>query len=144
MSKPVALTAEQNTQRLLFIGKCVDENLTIPNYTKFGVNQPMTVQELASSSDKTLEGIYVSIQKQQNEAGLGLKASKPLEISGIPAQQWLDYIKLTVQNREYQTYKKDAAKKLATVKAELETMKSPSQKKKDLQNKLKELEAELA
>lgn len=139
--KPVALTQEENNARLFFIGKCVDENLTIPNYTKFGVTQPMTVQELTSSSDKTLESIYVSIQKQQNEASLGLKASKPLEISGISAQVWLDFIKLTVQNREYVAYQKQKAKEVNAVKAQLESMKSPSQKKKELQKLLAELEA---
>lgn len=142
MEKKIALTAEQNTKRLLFIGKCVDENLTIPNYTKFGVEQRLTVQDLSVSSDKTLEGIYVAIQKQVNESSLGLKASKTVEISGVPATEWLDFIKLTVQNREYKVDKATKKAEAQKLQAELDTMKSPTQKKRELQKKLDELNAE--
>jgi hypothetical protein len=141
MEKVTALTQEQNIKRLLFIGKCVDTNAVLPNSTKFGVSQPLTVQELAQLNNKTLEQLYVNIQKQVNEAGLGFKASKePLTISGFLATEWMEFIQLTVQNRDYVQYKNKLAAQKAAIQSELEGMKTPSQKKKELQKKLAELE----
>jgi len=143
MEKVLPLTAEQNTTRLLFIGKCVDTNAVLPNNTKFGVSQPLTVQDISQLNNKTLEQLYINIQKQVNEAGLGFKATKePLQISGLPATEWMNFIQLTVQNREYLQYKSKITAEKAKLQTELEGMKTPTQKKKDLQKKLAELEAE--
>lgn len=139
MEKVIALTTEQNTQRVLFIGKCVDTNAVLPNSTKFGVSQPLTVQELSQLNDKTLEQVYINIQKQSNEVSLGFN-KEPLKISGFPAQEWLEFIQLTVKNRAYVQYKNKVKAEKAALLSELEGMKSPSQKKKDLQKKLAELE----
>ena len=141
MEKVLPLSQEQNTKRLLFIGKCVDENLTIPNYTKFGVNQPMTVQDLSAASDSTLKGIYIAIQKQVNESTLGFDNTKEVVISGIPANDWLEFIKFTVKGREYKVYQSELFNEKLKSSQELDSMKSPSQKKRDLQKRLTELEA---
>lgn len=136
----VPLTEEQQTKRLLFIGKCVDANIAFTNPTKFGVEQKITVQELANLNDNTLEQIYISTQKLINESTLGLKASsEPLKVSGILATDLLEFIKLTVENRNYNKWKQNQLKHKKQLEAELETMKSPSQKKRDIQNQLKEL-----
>lgn len=140
MEKILPLTAEQNTARLLFIGKCVDTNAVLPNSTKFGVSQPLTVQELTQLNDKTLNQLYINIQKQISEETLGLKANKNFLISGIAGSEWLQFIELTVKNREYLQYKSKVAAEKAKLETELDGMKTPSQKKRDIQKRLAELE----
>lgn len=141
-NKPIALNEQENSARLLFIGKCVDENLALPNLAKFGVTQLMTVQDLVNANISTLQEIGKSIKKQMADYDPEFSSSNDgLYIKGVRAEEWIGFIKSTIRKKEFDAWKRSQLNKAKAIKAELETMKSPSQRKKDLQKQLAELEA---
>lgn len=135
------LTPEQQTARLLFIGRCVDGNITLPNASKFGVSQPMTVQDLSNSNTATLQKVGQALEKLQAEKGSGRFAQKTTPTTGgIPINEWMDFIELTLINKEALEEEANTAAEIKQLQRELDSLDSPEERKQKVRARLTELQ----
>lgn len=128
-------------ERNAFIAKCVDKNIKLPNTTKFGVSDQMTVQDLVNSNTETLQRIGSSIKKEADSIDpLFNPQEKGLTINGVPAEQWVSFIRLTLQKKLYEAelIKRKAEK--ALLRKEMEALETLPEKRKKLKARLSELE----
>lgn len=143
--KIIPLTKEQNDARLLFIGKCVDENVLLPTLLKFGVTEAKTVQDLSSANVQTLQNVGKQIKKQLADFDPEFSSdNSTLKISGIDAEKWVEFIKFTIRKKQHESLVRESAGKIAKIQEELETMKSPSERKEELQKRLADLQSEIS
>ncbi len=131
------LTNEEVTRRLLFIGKCVDTNATIPDTTRFGVARNLTVQDLNNRNTDTLKNIGRALKKIQTESGDDeFGNEEETKISGIPISEWIDYIKLTTTKKLQDQVNQIRDTKIKALQRELEQYKTPGEKRAELEREL--------
>jgi hypothetical protein len=128
------LTEEEVKSRYLFIGECVDNNVTMPNTTKFGVNAPMTVQDICSSNVPTLQKIGVALEKVQKDTTESrfVKTNDPI-VGKVPVSKWLDFIELTIVKKEHDAYTEKNAEKLKEIDSQLAKLETTEEVKARLQ-----------
>lgn len=137
---PSAMTGDYI--QIQFILDCIYTNATVPNYSKFGVQQNLTIQELVNSNVETLVKIGQAIRKIiDNDASEFSSKAKPVEISGLKAEKWIEFIKKTISQKEKDQERKELEREVRAIESQLEGMKSPTQKKKALEVRLKELKS---
>lgn len=135
---------ENHEKMLMFIGKCVLKNAVINNNTKLGVTQPMTVQDLCAATVTTLKNVGTQLEKaQKNSTSSRFSSEGPLKISGIPVEEWLDFIEITITRKEEEARIQANKEELEMISKQLEDMKTPAERKKELLARQKALEAVL-
>lgn len=140
---PTKLTAEEVTARYRFIGMCVDRGIVFPNVHRFGVQAAgMSVQDLCNSNIKTLQDIAVKIKKEEAGHDPEFSGTEELKISGVPAQQWLDFFRLTIRKKSWDILASEKRSEAKLLKAEIAAALTPEEKRKKAEEQLKAIDTE--
>lgn len=143
-SVPVKLTAEEENQRYQFIGRCVDNNINFPSTQKFGVLGVMSVQDLCASNVSTLAAIAVKVKKEEANHDPEFSGNEELKISGIAAQRWLDFLRLTIRKKNWNAYAADKRAEKKSLQSQIAAAKTPDELRKEAEQKLAALNTEFA
>lgn len=136
LETPTKLSREQYDAMDKFIGKCVRKDAKLQG-SKFGAVTPLTVQELYKSNVITLQKQGQLLKKAIDEHDPEFTNSPVPLVSGIPASEWIDFIRLLIKRARWSEY---AAKKRSQVANLQETI----NKNKSGDEIRKEAETELA
>jgi prefoldin subunit 5 len=136
--------SEQNS----FIVKCVLGNVSLPSSTRVGVGQNYTVQDLANAQVSTLQNIGKNLEVAiKNHGGSQFEEQSELEIpssSGVTAREWIDYIVYLIKRKkEYETASQKR-REIEALRRELDNLKTPAERRKELQATLAQYESETA
>lgn len=127
-----------------FIGKCVLDNAVVNYSSRVGITQPMTVQDLCAASVTTLRQVGTQLEKaQKNSTASRFNNEGPLKIAGIPVEEWLNFIENLITKKEKDQEIQAHKDELALITKELNNLKTPAERKKELQKRQQALEAQL-
>lgn len=138
---PTKLTAEEKNQRYAFIGKCVDKGINFPGSNKFGVMGSLTMQDLCTSTTKTLQDIAKGIKVLNEKHDPEFDGKEPLRIAGVFAEDWLNFLRFTIRKKNHDTW---AAARRAEIKAlntTIDQAKTPDELRREAEARLNELKA---
>lgn len=131
------LTAEETNKRLLFIGKAVELNATLPTSLRFGQTTNMTVQDLVNSNVETLKKVGQGLEAITAKSGASrFSAEKAPEISGIPVSEWIDFVELTAIKKLNDAKLAQQEAEIKRLERELEAYETPEEKKAKLREQL--------
>jgi hypothetical protein len=140
MVKKEALTTEERSELLTFVGESVFENRAFPSM-KLG-HEKVTIQELLHErSDEALATLGKQVKKAIADYDPDFSSTTSYKVGGVDADRFVRILKLILKHREYEKYKASLASTKKLLQAELENFKTPEEKKKEIEAKLAALDA---
>jgi len=139
MTKKESLSKEEYIQLVEFIGEATLKNSTFPSF-KIGVNN-VTVQELVNSrSAESLRGFGKQINKMINDHDPEFTTTEILKVGGFDATELVKIVKLIIKYVEYKEWKDKSTSELSDLRKEMESLRTPEERKSQLAEKIKALE----
>lgn len=138
---PVNLTTDEKKWRYEFIGKLTDRNKTFPSNNKFGVMKALTVQDLCNSTTKTLQDIAVSLKKAEGDHDPEFNGNDALKINGITAQDWLQFLRLTIRKKNWDVHVADKRETIKDLEKQIAEAKTPEEKRREAELMLQGLKS---
>jgi hypothetical protein len=140
------LTSEENSQLNDFIGKAVRNNYTFGVLTqRVAVTPKMGVQELYNQSEETLI-TYAGLLDKNIKGHITnfdprARGEKAYMIGRVKGSDLLNILQLIIKEKAYNTEVENAILRKENIKAKLEDLKTPEEKRKELEAELSLLEA---
>lgn len=139
------LTSIQQHDFDSFIIKCVTRNAVLPHSVRLGLTQRYTIQELVHMNAKSLEDIGDQLDiVNKKHGGSRFRKKDNLEIplgSGIKVDEWLNFIEIAIIRAESKEQKKQKEDEIKHLEKQLEELKTPDEKKAELQDRLAQLKS---
>ena len=147
-NKFVPLSAAEDAELSKFIGESVRNNRIFRLASnRVGIDDKFTVQELFNASIETLQTLGTNLQKLINSKhGIDPEfggSSDVFKVCNVDANTIVLNLKYMIRDKAIRLEKVELEKELSLKKKELEQYTTPTQKKRDLQKVIKELEAQL-
>lgn len=138
------LSQEELVKYQHFIVKCVTSNITLESTAKFGRNINYTVQELVNLNVATLREVGKQIENAANANGSSeFSADGPFKIKGIPASEWIEFLKFQIRVTEHIETIKELEGKIKKLQDERRNLETPEERKVRIDKELEELQAAL-
>jgi len=132
-----ALTIEELNWHKDFVYRRVMNNTILQSSAKFGRELKMTIQELVHSNVKTLQDIGKQIETVAQQAGSSEFSSEgPFRINGVEASNWIQFLKLQIKLTKAEDDAADRKKKIDAIRTQIDDLKTPQEKRADLEREL--------
>lgn len=139
--KLTPLSKEEKESVISFIGKSVWENISFPSNS--AGYQNITVQEITNKTVAQLESYGTFIEKSYLSTGSRFGKAKSQKTWGsITVNELVTFLELVIKNKEYEAEAKRRESKAKFIKDQLENLKTPEERKKELEAELAGLESE--
>ncbi len=139
------MTPEQQKQFEGLIGKVVLANATLPYSNRLGTGNFTTIQEVIGMNPESIRKIGAQVEKAIKESSSSSFSTNSEELripsnSPILASEWVELLKLTLKYIDYKNAANQKAREVANIQRELEGLQTPMERRKILEEKLKELQ----
>lgn len=139
----IALSQDELNWHRDFVYACVMDNVRLYSPAKFGRELKYSIQELIHENVATLKTIGTQLERVIKDAGSSEFSSEgPLKINGVEGSKWVNFLKLQIRLTKVQEDAEEKAQQIKTLEAQLEDLKTPEEKKGDLQRQLAALKGE--
>lgn len=136
----VGLSAEEKTKMFAFIGKCVCENRQFRLGASLKTSMPLNIQDIYNLNVASLREIGKTLKKVINDFDSEFTSStKPL-IGDVPAEDVLEVVKFMIRDRLHTKALEDKKETIKELKAELESLATPEERRLKLTAQLAALE----
>ena len=117
-----------------YIVDLVKGNVVLRSSARFGRELNMTAQDIVHSNVATLRQIGSQIEKVSKDAGSSEFSSEgPFKISGIPASDWVEFLKLQIRVTKVQEDEANKKFRIKELAAQIDDLKTPEEKRKSLE-----------
>lgn len=140
--KDLKLTEQEEKTLFTFVGRAVIKNAKFPLLSnRVGSSSYVTIQEIVNSSEETIRNMGKFLNKLINESDSEFdEDSKEVSFSGIKAVELKENLKLILKLKKYKNEISKARKLKSQLMLERDALKTPEERKQELDKELKELE----